>query len=188
MRTFFALDLAPDVRNRIESARRALGPLPGKINWVSPENLHVTMNFVGTVDDSRIPELCAIAEQTAAAMPCTDIRFTNGPLVCIPPRGYLRMIWSAVTDPSGRMAALYEALRDPIRLFGGKADNRPFRGHVTVARIKTTRRADRIRKTVENLAAKDFGAVRAEHLVLYTSELKKTGPVYAPLVKAKLGG
>lgn len=187
MRTFFALDLEPDVRNGIESARRVLGPLPGKINWVAPENLHVTMNFVGEVDDQRIPELCTIAERTAAAMPFSDIRFTNGPLVCIPPRGYLRMIWSNVTDPAGRMAELYEALRKPIRAFGGKADNRPFRGHVTVARIKTTRRPDAIRKAVDNLRAKQFGTVRAEHLVLYASELKKTGPVYAPLATARIG-
>jgi len=187
MRTFFAMELTPDVVSKIQSACRSMDRLPGKINWVSPENMHVTMNFVGDVPDDRVKELCEIGRKTAEGMDFDHVEFSNGPLACVPHEGYLRMIWSEATDQSGNMEKLYEALKEPARDFGTKPDRRPFRGHVTVARIKATRRPDEIRNAVNNLSETDFGKVRTEHLVLYSSELKKNGPVYFSLMKAKIG-
>jgi 2'-5' RNA ligase len=187
MRTFFALDLNPRVVSSIETAVDSLGSLQGRISWVPASNLHVTMNFVGEVDENRIPDLCELAAETAGSAGFDHIDFEVGGLVCVPPSGYLRMIWAEVADDSGRMLALYETLKQALRGFGAKVENRPFRGHVTVARIKSTRRPEAIRKAVGKLSGEALGSVRTGELVLYSSKLARSGAIYTPLVRAALG-
>ncbi|MDP7162701.1 MAG: RNA 2',3'-cyclic phosphodiesterase [Phycisphaerae bacterium] len=186
VRTFFAIDLDETARGRILSARRQLEAMEGTIKWTREDNLHVTMNFLGDVPDGRIAEICGLAQQCAGRLKPFD--FAARGLACIPSRGQLRMIWVCVDDPTGRMAELHDALNRALGEIGMRTESRSFKGHVTLARIRSAANAEAIRRAVERFTAIEFGIVQVDRLVVYSSELATGGPIYRPLARAPLGG
>jgi len=183
-RVFFALDIDDATRRRIVAASDPLMSLPGKINWTRPENLHVTMNFIGDTPDERIAELCGLA--TEAAERWDDggdgVTFTVGPLVCFPPGRRTRMIWAPLRQGADAAASLHAALNQALADAGWPSESRPFKGHVTVARIKAADPTD----AVKQLPDDELGEVTARELTLYESTLTHSGPIYAPLATIPL--
>lgn len=187
VRTFFALDIDEVLRGQLAAVQAGVDCSDAKVNWVRPENLHVTMNFLGDVADDLTADVCRIAAETAAGIEPFDFHVRR--VSCIPPRGRLQMIWADVADPTGRMEALHDQLASSLAGLGFKEEHRRFRGHITLARVRFARgeSATRIRQTVDALALADLPDQYAAELVGYGSELSPTGPIYTPLTRAPLG-
>ena len=185
-RTFLALDIDEVTLGRLTAAADGLDLANVKARRVRPENLHVTLNFLGDVDDARIDEICRAAGEAAAQT--EPFEFTIGGLLCVPPHGPLRMIWAGVDDPGGRMAELQDRLAAALETLGFARERRPFKPHLTVARIKFSRDASAVRASAAESAETEFGVVQAKELTVYASRLTPAGPVYSPLSRAALGG
>ena len=165
--------------------RDRLGPRDARIRWVAPENLHVTMNFLGDVAEDMISEICAAAGEAAGSIEPFD--FDVGPVVCMPPRGQVRMIWARAPDAAGRMQALHAEAGRALAELGFAPERRPFKGHITLARVKSARRADMLRQAVQERSAGDLPPQEARELVVYSSQLTPAGAVYTPLARLGLG-
>lgn len=187
-RTFFALDVDEPTRAALARAQRELASLPGWIKWVRPENLHVTMNFVGDVSDDGLAALCELAGRCAAGFEPGGFEFAARGLACVPGGGQVRMIWARVEDAGGHVARLHGVVNRALGEMGMRTESRAFRGHVTMARVRSTRDAGAVRRGVEEFQRGAFGVVRADELVLYASELSAAGPTYTALARARLGG
>jgi 2'-5' RNA ligase len=185
VRTFLALDADEGIRAALVDASRRLEHCGANFKPVEEGNLHVTLNFLGDVADDLLAEVCSRAAGAAAAVECFD--FDVKGLLCVPPRGPLRMVWAVVTDPSGRMARLQANLTEEMEGLGLRGEERGFRPHITLARIKYATHPQQFHQAVAELAGKHFGIQHAEELVTYASRLTPSGPVYTPLAKAVLG-
>ena len=185
-RTFFALDIDEATRGRIVSAAEGLHSLPGRITWTKPQNLHVTMNFLGDVPDESIAELCDLARRAVEGWDQArdEVTFTVGPLICFPPHKRTRMIWAPVGQGADVLAALHAELNQALAAGGWRSESRQFKGHVTVARIKS---AD-IEAAVGQLPDDELGTVTAAELTLYQSVLTPGGPIYSRLAGIPLSG
>jgi len=187
LRLFLALAIGEEVRRKLAALPRKVDLSDAKAKWVEAENLHLTLRFLGEVEEDRLG-----AVQSAAA-PCAQrvgaFTFTVRGLVPIPDRGPLRMIWAGVEEPTGclsRLAAeLTEALT-PLELHDD-AEERSFRPHITLVRFRFVRDPDRIRAAVTPFSATDFGPTRAAELVLVQSQLTPLGPRYSPLARWPMG-
>jgi len=182
-RTFLAVDISEAVRQRLAEAMRQLLVPEAKIRWVRPENLHVTVRFLGDVEDGQMAGLCEAVAQAAAGL--RPFEFAVERLLVIPPGGRVRMVWAGVDDASGQMIALHDRLQEALHVFDVKRDNRPFRPHLTLGRVKSIRRPEHLCRLVEPYAAERFGTVQAEEVIVYSSKLTPAGPVYAPLARAR---
>jgi 2'-5' RNA ligase len=98
------------------------------------------------------------------------------------------MLWAAVPDPQLRMAALHDAVDEALAGMPIRQENRAFRPHVTLARVKAIRDVPGFRRAAAPLAEEDFGRQPAAEVVAYTSRLTPNGPVYTPVARARLGG
>ena len=178
-RTFFAFDIDEATRGRIVSAAEGLHSLLGRITWTKPENLHVTMNFLGDVPDESIAELCDLAGGAVGDWDLArdEATFTVGPLICFPPHKRARMIWAPVGEGNDQLASLHAALNQALAANGWRSESRPFMGHVTVARIK----AGDVEAAVRQLPDDELGTVRVSELTLYESDLTHAGPIYSRL-------
>jgi len=185
-RIFFAMDIDEATRGRIVSAAERLHSLGGRITWTKPQNLHVTMNFLGDVPDESIAELCDLAAGAVGDWDHAgdEVTFTVGPLMCFPPHKRAKMIWAPVGEGNDALAALHAALNQALATGGWRSESRPFTGHVTVARIKS---AD-IEAAVGQLPDDELGTVTAAELTLYQSELTHAGPIYSRLAGIPLAG
>ena len=183
-RIFFAMDIDEATRGRIVSAAERLQSLDGRITWTKPQNLHVTMNFLGDVPDKRLAELCGLAEGVVGDWDLArdEVIFTVGPLMCFPPHKRAKMIWAPVGEGNDHLASLHAAMNQALAAGGWRSESRPFTGHVTVARIKS---AD-VDAAVRQLPDDELGTVRATELTLYESDLTHAGPIYSRLAGISL--
>lgn len=185
LRTFIALDLDEHILDGLVRAQEQLADPADRVNWVERTNLHVTLKFLGDVQEERISEVCTLVRQAAASVRAFDYDVRG--LSVSPTHGPLRMVWGNIEDNSGLMGVLHDQLDAALSGIGFKEENRQFRPHITVARIKHVRNPAAFKAAVRAFADQSFGIAHADEVVAYTSTLTDEGPVYAPLCHAELG-
>ncbi|MFB3893445.1 MAG: RNA 2',3'-cyclic phosphodiesterase [Phycisphaerae bacterium] len=185
VRTFLAIDLDGAILDRLEAAQKSLDDGASKVNWVARPNVHLTLNFLGDVPDEILSDVCAIAAGAAAKVEPFEIEVAG--VVAMPPRGPLRMFWAGVNDPTGRLAALQDGLAVSLTGLRLRQEERAFKPHITLARVKFARNPAQLRQSAAALAAQEFGIQHVEEVVAYASRLTSDGPIYTPIARAKLG-
>lgn len=196
-RTFLALDLHPSVLDRLGRAREAMHDPDAAVRWVDRDNLHLTLLFLGDVPDERLAGVCDSAAGAAAAIEPFEFHLRG--IQCVPPKGPLRMVWAGVEEPTGRLMELQAGLAAALAGLGLRQEDRAFRPHITLARVKNGGRP-RHGDSANNSAASeglrqlalaqqdaDFGPTFAEEVVIYGSVLTPEGPLYTPTARAPLG-
>lgn len=186
IRTFIAVDLDEDIRKAIARACGAIDLGGAKVRWTSPDQLHVTLKFLGDVPDDRVADVCDIVADAAARH--DPFHFGVRGLLAIPPAGRkLRMVWAGVTDPTGELAALQEHVETSLLGLGFREETRRFRPHVTAGRFRRVRNVGRVREAVAGLAESDFGVQEVGEAVVYSSLLTPEGAVHQRVAGAPLG-
>jgi 2'-5' RNA ligase len=183
MRLFLALDLPHDVRDAIGRARRDLEPrLPGW-RWTRAEGVHVTLRFLGEVDDSRLADLAPRWERAALAATGPISLEVRG-LGCFPSSRRPRVLWVGVAEEPdrGRLRALAAATEREARAAGFAAEERGFRPHATLARAVAGP------ASAPPEAEWSFGRAWIESLTLFRSDLGPGGARYTALATFPLGG
>ena len=176
LRLFVALELPDDVRATLADAGAAADPDVWRP--VAPAALHLTLAFLG----HRPPaDVAAIERVLAAEAGGPAPRLELGAAVLLPPRR-ARVLTLALHDPDGTLAALQARVSEGLHTAGVyRPDKRPYRAHVTIARLRPRARAPR---------ATDLALTAAFHggpLTLYESRLLPSGPRYVPLARVELG-
>jgi len=182
VRSFFAVALSEEARaaaaqlaGRLRESERGEG-----VRWVRPEGYHLTLRFLGNVACETIAELAeGVAEQVAPATPFAI--HLAGALVFPSPRSP-RIIALAV-EPEATLACLAERVERGVVAAGLPAERRRFRAHLTLGRVRNRRFP-----SVGGEAAIDCPAFPVEEVVLFQSDLRRTGAVYTPLERIALRG
>ncbi len=185
VRTFLALPLDEPIVRRLAEAQAALAAVAAHIRWVEPQNLHLTVKFLGDVENDRLSDVCEVAEEIASQSDPFEITVRG--LVPAPPSGSMRMVWVGVEEPTARLERMQGLLEEAYAGLGFKMENRRFHPHLTLGRVKSGQNVQRLRAAVEEFARTDFGVQPVEEIVVFSSRLTPEGPIYSPLKKAELG-
>ena len=180
MRLFVALVPPPAVRSQLGEFIDELRPLAGRASWVAPENLHITLQFLGDLEESRLAQIAHICATVAAAQEALLLSTTG--LGCFPPRGQPRVLYLA-TDQQQPLGTLARALAAQLQPCGFNLPAR-FHSHLTLARLKKTEDPHRRRKLLAFNAPKS--SFRLSELVLLRSTLTARGPRYDPVQRCPL--
>ena len=186
MRCFVAIELSKKIRSQLAGLQRRLAAADAGIRWVKPEHLHVTIKFLGEVEDGAMRSVCrAIAEAARLCQPF-DLRVAGAG--CFPRQGRdVRVVWAGLTEPSGELQRCHEWLDAALEPLGIPAESRPFSFHVTLGRARSPRKAAGLRARLDGFADFDAGAQSVGEMVFFESRLQKTGPEYTVLVRERLG-
>jgi 2'-5' RNA ligase len=192
MRLFVAADLDDGAREAVFAAvarfrevseRDRRGSTRG-VGWVDARNLHLTLHFLGEVDEMRLPLLeDALAPALDLAMP----RVGLGGWGVFPPRGAARVIWLGVTAGATTLASAHAELGRRLRAAGIATESRPFSPHLTVGRVKTPSGLHWNRLTA---AAPPSPVVEwnLRACTLFQSHLSPAGPTYRSLLSIPFAG
>ena len=184
VRTFLALPLAEKIVRRLAEAQQSLLSAGARVRWVGQTNLHLTIKFLGGVEDDALNEVCRIAEEVAAQ---TDpFEFSVRGLSSVPPAGQMRMVWAGIDEATGRLERMHALLEDAYVHLGFRKENRGFHPHLTLGRVKAGQNVQQLRSAVAAFAETDFGVQPAEELIVFSSKLTPEGPIYSPLKTASL--
>lgn len=171
MRAFFALSLP-------EAPRRALADLKcdlGKARWVPAEQIHLTLRFLGEIDDEAIARLLDAVEAERAEAPLGPLRFALRGLGTFGGKRP-RVLWAAV-DPVAPVAQLAARIERAVRAAELPPETRPFRAHVTLARFSVPR-TDRIVSWLDAHTAFATEPFEVAGPTLYRSTLTHRGAIH----------
>ena len=178
VRTFVAIDLPEEIRERVRKSQAILAQSGGRLALVDPANLHITLKFLGEVEPGKIGAIIEALRAVRAA----PFELTVRCAACNSPRRP-RVVWCDITD-AGESAALARQVDDLLEPLGFPRERRPFRPHATLARVKEFHPS--LLRQVQCMPREPFGRFRVESIKLKKSTLTPRGSVYEDLVEVAL--
>jgi RNA 2',3'-cyclic 3'-phosphodiesterase len=177
MRLFLALSIPSEVRENIASLIRTLRRADSKPRWVNPENLHVTLKFIGEVAQESVPSICGALQTVGAVEPLTLVFrgvgfFQNAHRP--------NVAWIGIEAPPG-LSNLAAAVSRVLAPLGIEPETKPFVPHLTVARFKENRLLLALQVEIEKWKDHSFGQCTTAEIHLMESRLKSSGAEYTTL-------
>jgi 2'-5' RNA ligase len=186
-RTFIGLDVNEDIRTRAAALQAELAGSGADVNWVEPHNLHVTLLFLGEVDDRDLVDVCRIVATVAQQVPSFPLRVSGVGAFPTPRRP--KIIWGGITDGADPLFRLHAALETPLLELGAyRREDRAYTPHLTLGRAKSDEDGNRLAPLLSKLMAWDGGQTMIDEVIVYASELRRSGPEYTVLGRGELGG
>lgn len=181
MRLFFALLLDDQTKRRIglvqETMKRTLAGQ--HIAWVKQENVHITLRFLGEQDDKGVQN--AIEAGDAVSCRHAPFRFVVRGAGVFPDARRARVLWVGTEEPLEPLYRLAHDMERELRQRGFAPEDKPFRAHITLARIKTPVPAQVIEKLLASLPSEPLGVVEVASVALMQSILHPNGAEYTPV-------
>ncbi len=186
MRAFAGIPLSPATVQRLSELKNRLDGSGADIAWVRPENLHMTLAFLGDITQEQ-------AERASAAMAGAAVRHSSFPVQfdCVgafPGERFPRILWAGIRAGAERMVALGEDVRAGLNGIGQEED-KPFVPHVTVGRVQSAHQGRGLRERLAQIQSvwvatpvETIGVIR-----LYESKLERSGPTYRAAGEWPLG-
>lgn len=184
MRLFVAVLLPDTVRAVIAAEVERLRPLAHGVAWVAEANLHVTLKFLGEVDDARVEAVReALGRASAGAAPFS---LEVSGIGAFPTAMRPRVLWAGLGAGAAALAAIAGRVDAALAQAGFPPEDRPFAGHVTLGRIREPRRDPALTAALERAARQHFGTVLVDRVVLVRSELSPNGSRYTEVDSSRL--
>jgi 2'-5' RNA ligase len=186
IRTFIAIDLPLAARSGLERVGKELQKTNAPVAWVKPERIHLTLKFLGDVSSEQIEDIRA-ALQTVAAGAST---FRLQPKGCgaFPTIKQMRVVWVGLCGDDEPLGKLQKEVDAAMASLGFKPEDRPFRAHLTLGRVKGRQNLRALQEALTALQTFEAEAFDVTELVLYKSELRREGALYTPLFRAAFAG
>lgn len=181
-RVFCAVELPAQVRKQLEEhilkLRKAIPDVAA--SWSRVENIHLTLKFFGNVALDRIPVISEAANRAVSDFSTFPIGVGDTGVFPRPSRA--QVLWIGVSDPSGKLSALQERLENECATEGFSKEDRAYRPHLTIARI---RRPEGARRLADAHLQMNFTTTEVEpnELILFRSELSPKGSKYTAISK-----
>lgn len=190
-RAFIAVALDELVRTAVVAEMERLRPLSRAVAWVPPQNLHLTLKFLGNQTDERLTEVILALGEVAANLPAFSAALHG--IGAFPGMERPRILWVGVAEGALEIRALQAGLETALDRRGFARDSRPWHPHLTIGRVFDDRRWRRdagadLRGALARAAATRFGAVPVARVVLMRSDLSPSGARYRELHAAELAG
>ncbi|MBW2515575.1 MAG: RNA 2',3'-cyclic phosphodiesterase [Deltaproteobacteria bacterium] len=175
-RSFVAIDLPETVRTAIGAAQETLKSYGFRVKWVRPENIHLTLKFLGNIEVNRTDAI--VNAMTLTAKGCNALRLIASGMGVFPNSRRPRVIWVGLGGQLDDLKSLQHTLDAHLADLGFPAEMRPFKGHLTLGRVKGKIAADRLQAALAKFNSFESEAFEANEITLFKSELHPTGAVY----------
>jgi len=184
VRSFIAFDIDNElVVRRLSEVQGMLVNAGANLKLVKPQNIHVTMRFLGNIS---IPMVDLIHEELKQiSFTPFDIELRG--LGAFPSLRYARVVWAGIRKGADELVNVSSQLESCLRRLDFKPDRKGFSPHLTIARVRTGRHKAELVKCVEDLADYEFGVIKADCLRLKKSVLTPKGPIYTTLREVRGG-
>lgn len=187
VRAFIAIEIPEEIKKELASIRDELKKNLGKvsnISWAKPETTHLTLKFLGDVPEEKIKTIEEALRLSAAGIKAFNISITG--IGCFPNLENPRVLWAG-TQESAEIKNLHAAIEDSLHAVGFEKEEKPFKPHLTLARIKNQAEGRKISKAIKELKTDIKADFTADSVILFKSELHLKGAVHTPLAKIILG-
>jgi len=186
IRAFIAIELPESVKSLLDNLQQELKKLRLKAGWVRPQNIHLTLKFLGNINPADIENIGGAMADAAAEY--TPFALTVGGIGFFPGIKRPRIIWVGLGGATTVLLELQRNLEDRLATVGFAKEKKLFKAHLTLGRIRQAVDPNTLGQAVEDYS--DFGGQQftADRIILFRSDLKPSGAVYSQLKQVELGG
>lgn len=186
-RTFIGIDVGEDIRDSAAALQKELARACDGVNWVTTDNYHVTLLFIGDVDDTDLHAICRAVKTVAATEPPFALRVSG--VGAFPNARRPKVLWGAVSAGADNLQRLYTAIEERlIDLRCYRAEERGYTPHLTLGRVTTPEAGFATAAELPKHEEWDAGRVKVSEVLVYSSEMERDGPVYRVIGRAPLTG
>ncbi|HEX2695879.1 MAG TPA: RNA 2',3'-cyclic phosphodiesterase [Acidobacteriota bacterium] len=185
MRTFIAVDLAPEIKITLETLIRNARKNAGGVKWVKPEAMHLTLKFLGDIPEDTVGNVKALLERLAGTRKSFPLRLKG--TGTFPPGGRMnaRVLWAGIEE-GPELMELQAVLEAECEKAGFPREDRSFHPHMTLGRVKFPEGLEPVLRELERYRTVDLGEMTVAALTFFQSVLGPSGPEYKVLAEAVL--
>jgi len=187
IRAFLAIEPSEDILQAVSRLQENLKKeIKGKISWTRSQSNHITLKFFGNIDQDDVKNICAIMKKQVASVPTLSLNVEK--IGVFPDARRPRVLWLGTTGDVEKLAVLQNQLEKDFEGIGFPRENRPFRAHLTLGRIKIPQEMTGISESLSKYSDFTIGEFCCKELVLFQSKLMPQGAVYTKLEKFSFSG
>jgi len=179
VRVFVALEMPPAVKEVAAEIQRELMKSKAAVAWVRPEGMHLTLKFLGEVIPQRLPEIETALDKAAEGSGSLQIAVDG--IGVFPSARNPRVIWLGIDPQDDRLSRLQKRIDHGLEPLGFRAEEREFRPHLTLGRVRSSRGLNELMEAVALPHRILLGEYALDQFHLIQSELKPGGAVYTKL-------
>jgi 2'-5' RNA ligase len=187
MRTFIAIELPQEVKDKLAELQALLKKAGADVKWIEPENIHLTLKFLGEIDEDKSAKVAAAIEDIAKKS--KQFRMSLASLGAFPRIEFPRIIWVGIDKGDKEITELAKVLEEKIEKLGIPKEERRFSSHITIGRVRSPLNKDKLAQALRD-SGNYFSGRNVEFdvtkITLFKSTLGPGGPVYAALKEVTL--
>ena len=180
-RGFIAIDI--DSFPKLVEFERDIKNSGANVKLVEPENIHLTLKFLGDTDELLIDRIEEIMKESVKEIEPFTIKFKSAGV--FPNERYIKVMWIGIENGEiiGKIASKIDK---KISDLGFEKEKRKFSVHLTIARVKSAKNKEKLLQIIEKYRDVEFNSIKVESIKLKKSDLTPKGPIYTTLKEIKL--
>lgn len=186
IRSFIAIELPDEIRHALAEVQKNLRRDVGGVRWVEPGSIHLTLKFLGDIPAEQIQPIAAAAMGVVQDEPPLSLGVSG--LGAFPNPRRPRVIWVGIEGDVERLGRLQTRLEEALGPLGFPREERAFRPHLTVGRVKDPRRPPDLTRALADVTVPRCNSFDVREILLYKSDLKPPGAIYTKLQHLPFAG
>jgi len=185
IRAFIAIKISAEIQAKLRDVQAKLKRSEAHVSWMSPENTHLTLQFLGNIEEEQVPQIVSQLQESVKLV--APFQFQVGYAGAFPNLSYPRVIWIGISDDAaGSLKTLQEDISARLAKMGFEQEERRFKPHLTLGRVKSQKNKSNLVRAIEGVVNIWLGEVGVDAIYLIRSDLKPTGAEYTDLAEIKI--
>jgi len=187
MRAFIAIELPQNIKNTIGRLQTKLKASSAGLKWVDPSNIHLTLKFLGDIDEKSKDGICTLLKEICGRTPLFTIKLQG--LSAFPSIQSPRIIWIGLSQGHDQLKAIVDQIENSLRKYGICNETKPFSWHITIARVHSQKNVQYLTRDMakmERESMQEFREFQAGNITLFKSTLLPQGPIYEIIQQTNL--
>jgi len=180
MRLFIGIDLPSAIKEKIEQIGNSLKKCDLDAKWINPKNAHLTLKFLGSVEEEKIPLISKSIENLTNEFNALEITFRNFGFF---PNDRKPKVFFVNTDKENILRNISQKLESKLECVGFEKGDK-FKSHITLARLKSFKNITCLKNKIKKLTLNDSFMV--DRIALFKSTLSSSEPLYEKIFSASL--
>lgn len=184
MRLFIANPIQANIRSELDKIITNLKKTNADIKWVRPESIHITLKFLGEVEEQRVNDIFNVLLKYEGQKGVLQAEIKG--VGFFPDLKHPRVIWIGLEEKPAYLAELASIIDSDLSKLGFEKEKRSFSPHLTIGRFRSLHRSNHLLEETENIRNTSFSTFQINEYNLYLSVLKPSGAEYKILRSFKL--
>ncbi len=181
IRSFIAVEIDQSNKQELSTLISHLKKSDADVKWANENQMHLTLKFLGTVDETKLQKISDILKRIANDFSAFNIQFSK--IGAFPNINRPRVIWMGISKGSNHLKLLNNKIESEFEKIGFGKEKREYNAHLTFGRVKSSKNIPGLKKIIDETTIQFHDEIRIDKIILFQSTLRPKGAIYTPLVE-----